>query len=70
MSILQDYEEINRLIGKKKVEAISVYIEEQNNSLLFSDVVYKKKEWEKFEKWYKEVYNNRHGKGARRNKAF
>lgn len=65
MSILQDYEEINKFIGKKKVEAISVYIEKQDNSLFFSDIVYKKKEWEKFEKWYEEVYNSKHGKGAK-----
>ena len=32
------------------------------NKKLYSDVVYKKKEWERFEKWY----NNEYGKDTKR----
>ncbi len=70
MSILQDYEKHRKLIGQKLIDAISVYIDHLGKmgiSILYSDIIYKKTEWQKFEKWYKRVYNTKHGRCSKRN---
>ncbi len=68
MSILQEYESHKRLISKKELNAIPDYIIHMNTKgykLYYSDIVYKKDEWEKLENWYKKGYNNRHGKSPK-----
>jgi len=55
MSILQEYEENEKIIGKGKIKAIDDYIKycaENNRSILYSDVVYKPEEYNLFEKWF------------------
>lgn len=59
MSILQDYEKHNKLLGEKKEKAIQKYLQ-SHQALLYSDVIYKKTEWAKFENWYKKSYNKKH----------
>lgn len=59
MSILQEYKWHEELFGKKKRKAIQAYLS-VNQALQYSDVVYQKKEWQNFEKWYKKIYNNKH----------
>lgn len=88
MSILQEYEEIRKEIGKDKYDAIEIYlnevcskekkenymreviglngmhpdewleqrkaIEKKYNIITLSDVLYVRKEWEKFDKWYEQ----------------
>ena len=73
MSILQEYEKHKRIIGLKELKAIPDYIihmSAEGTKLYYSDIVYKKDEWEKFINWYKKVYNNRHGKSTKRNKIL
>lgn len=54
MSILQEYESIRRSIGEDKYNAIEKYLD-IHKDLYLSDIYYKQEEYEKFEKWYKEV---------------
>lgn len=68
MSILQEYEEHSKYLGQETIDAISEYIsflEAKGINILYSDVVYKKQEWQKFVNWRKKVYNKKHGKGSR-----
>lgn len=68
MSILQEYEEHYKYIGRDKINAIDdyiLYMEKKGTELFYSDIVYKRAEWDKFEKWY----NKKYGKSARRNKT-
>lgn len=63
MSILQDYEKQANYLGQETIEAISAYIDfigKNGKNLLYSDVIYEKKEWEKFVNWHKTVYNKKH----------
>jgi len=49
MSILQEYEEIEKIIGVGRVRATDKYINhcnEQGREILYSDIVYKEKEYE------------------------
>ncbi|MDO4219649.1 MAG: hypothetical protein Q4D22_00220 [Candidatus Saccharibacteria bacterium] len=53
MSILQEYEKHLRLLGREKIEAIDEYLrnlEKKKIDKLYSDVIYKKEEYERFEK--------------------
>ena len=56
MSILQEYEEINEMIGNGRVNAIEDYIkyckDKNNKDILYSDIVYKEKEYKLFDKWF------------------
>ena len=68
MSILQDYEEQTVLLGQETIDAISEYIsflETKGIKTLYSDIIYKKQEWQKFENWFNTVYNIRHGKDSK-----
>ena len=68
MSILQDYENQTDYLGQETIEAISAYIdflEINGKDLLYSDIIYKKKEWQKFANWRKKVYNRKHGKSSK-----
>jgi len=71
MSILQEYVQHYNYIDKKKMAAIQEYIQLENANgdynIRYDSVVYQKAEWQKFEKWYKIRYNNRHGRGPKRN---
>lgn len=56
MSILQEYQEHEKILGRETIAKICEYIEECNKAgkeLFYSDVVYKRTEYEKFEKWLK-----------------
>lgn len=56
ISILQEYEEHREIIGNGRIKAISTYIEDcskQNINILYSDIVYKEIEYNKFDKWFK-----------------
>ena len=67
MSILQEYEEHSKILGQKTINAISEYLhspENNNGPVYYSDIIYKKAEWEKFEKWY----NDKYGKSSERNR--
>lgn len=67
MSILQDYENQSNFLGQETVDAISRYLrflENQGMAILYSDIIYKKEEWQKFENWRKTVYNKNHGKSS------
>ncbi|MBQ9484883.1 hypothetical protein IJU85_02150 [Candidatus Saccharibacteria bacterium] len=69
MSILQEYEGHNKIINQSRIGAISDYISYMSKSgveLLYSDVVYKRAEWEKFERWY----NDRYGKSSEGDKKI
>ena len=68
MSILQEYEEHSKYLGQETIDAISEYIsflETKGIRILYSDVVYKKEEWQKFTNWRKKVYNIKHGKSSK-----
>lgn len=58
MSILQEYEENRKIIGNGRINAIEDYIqfykEKYDKDILYSDIVYKKKEYEQFDKWFNE----------------
>ena len=56
MSILQEYEEIRKDMGATRYDAIGDYLNEVNKNLdselFLSDVLYKEKEYKKFESWF------------------
>ena len=58
MSIFQEYEENQKLIGFGRIVAIDDYIkyykETYNKDFLYSDIVYKQKEYELFDKWFED----------------
>ncbi len=67
MSILQDYEDQGNFLGRKTMDAISEYLhflESKGTTIFYSDIIYKKQEWQKFENWRKTVYNKNHGKSS------
>lgn len=51
-SILQEYEEIRKELGKAKYEALNKYLATHKNILL-SDVYYNENEWNKFDAWFR-----------------
>lgn len=60
MSILQEYEEINKIMGNARTKAIGEYIkyyEKHNISILYSDIVYKEQEYKKFDDWFIDSIN-------------
>lgn len=68
MSILQEYEEHSKYLNQETIDAISEYIsflETNGIIILYSDVIYKKQEWQKFVKWHKKVYNRKYGKSSK-----
>jgi len=68
MSILQEYEEQSKYLGQETIDAISEYIsflETKGIIILYSDIIYKKEEWQKFANWRKKVYNRKHGKSSK-----
>lgn len=73
MSILQEYEQHRKILGDEKIDAIPLYIVELkklNIHLSYPDIIYNRKEWQKFEDWFENVYNIKYGKGAEGNKAL
>ncbi len=69
MSILQYYEEHAKYLGQKTIDAISEYLnlpDIKKENILYSDIIYKKEEWQKFDNWYKKVYNIEHGESSKR----
>ena len=73
MSILQEYEKQNNFLGQETIDAISEYIQvlENNGTIIFySDIIYKKEEWQKFENWRKRVYNIKYGKSPKGNRKI
>ena len=69
MSILQEYEEQSKYLGQETIDTISEYIsflKAKGINILYSDIIYKKEEWQKFANWRKKVYNRKHGKSSKR----
>lgn len=58
MSILQEYEENRKILGNGRINAIEDYIqfykEKHNQDILYSDIIYKQKEYELFDKWFQD----------------
>lgn len=52
MSILQEYEQIRKQLGKERFKRIEKYLE-LNPGLYLSDIYYKESEWNKFAEWEK-----------------
>ena len=50
MSILQEYDEIRRMIGEDMFQAIEEYLA-CHEDVLLSDIYYNENEWKKFEEW-------------------
>ena len=65
MSILQEYNKHHDYIDTQKMSALIKYL--KNFDLDYAEVVYNKYEWQKFEKWYKTIYNNKYGRGTKGN---
>ncbi len=68
MSILQEYEEQSKYLGQDTIDTISEYIsflKAKGINILYSDIIYKKEEWQKFANWRKKVYNRKHGKSSK-----
>ena len=59
MSILQEYEKIRKDMGSTRYDAIGDYLEEVNKDrdeeLFLSDVLYKEKEYKKYETWFNKL---------------
>lgn len=68
MSILQEYEEQSKYLGQETIDTISEYIsflKAKGINILYSDIIYKKEEWQKFANWRKKVYNRKHEKSSK-----
>lgn len=50
-SIMQEYEEFKSRLGKEKAKSLDKYLNTHNN-ISYSDILYKKAEYDKFENWY------------------
>jgi hypothetical protein len=57
MSILQEYEQIRKVIGEEKYQRIKAYLDKHPDMLL-SDVYYKEGVFDAFEGWEKETYGD------------
>ena len=71
MSILQNYERHINLLGCETIEAIFDYchfLEKDGSTIFYSDIIYKKEEWQKFENWRKTIYNKNYGRGSKRDR--
>lgn len=58
MSLLQDYLSHEKIIGRRKIEAIDYYIENVAKNLSYEEIIYNRRNYEKFEKWYYSGANN------------
>ena len=72
MSLFQEYEEARKFIGAKKYDAIETYLDQNDSKgekrIFLDDVLYKRDEWDKFEKWYNEnkhLFKDKKERGAR-----
>jgi hypothetical protein len=52
MSIMQEYETIRKMIGKKKYKKIEAFLK-RNPQFLLSDVLYSEEVYNKFVQWEK-----------------
>lgn len=50
-SIMQEYEDFKSRLGTEKAKALDKYLNTYNN-ISYSDILYKKAEYDKFENWY------------------
>lgn len=50
-SIMQEYEEFKSRLGKEKAKSLDKFLNTHNN-ISYSDILYKKAEYDKFENWY------------------
>ena len=48
----------------RNYEKLSIKFDKGIN-ILYSDIIYKKEEWQKFTNWRKKVYNRKHGKSSK-----
>jgi NTP pyrophosphatase (non-canonical NTP hydrolase) len=59
MSLLQDFQEHEKIIGRSKIVAIDFYIKYLRNDLTYEKVIYNKKNYESFELWYIRDYRGK-----------
>lgn len=57
MSLLQEYNSHEKLIGHRKLEAIDFYILNVACTLSYESIIYNKKNFEAFERWYYSEYD-------------
>lgn len=57
MSLLQEYNSHEKLIGRRKLEAIDFYILNVAHALSYESIIYNKKNFEAFERWYYSEYD-------------
>lgn len=73
MSILQEYEDHYRYMGRKRLHAIQLYLRVQEKigrNISYTDVVYGKNEWRKFDEWFRLQYNQSNGRSVKSDKGI
>lgn len=56
MSLFQEFQSHEKLLGRRKLEALNFYIKNTQKQLDYSDIIYNKQRFEAFEKWYYSRY--------------
>ena len=56
MSIFQEFQNHERILGQRKLKAIDFYIDNVQRNLKYEDIIYNKKSFDEFERWYSSYY--------------
>lgn len=56
MGLFQEFQSHEKILGRRKLKALDFYLANIRPDLKYEDVVYKKKNFEPFDKWYREEY--------------
>jgi Predicted pyrophosphatase len=59
MSLIQEFYNHEKLLGRKQLEAIDYYILNVASNLNYESIIYKKKNFDAFERWYYSEYDPR-----------
>jgi NTP pyrophosphatase (non-canonical NTP hydrolase) len=56
MSLIQEFQNHERILGRQKLVAIDFYISNVAKNLSYESIIYNKKNFEEFERWYYSEY--------------
>ena len=59
MGLFQEFQSHEKILGRRKLVALDFYLANIRPDLKYEDVIYKKKNFEPFDAWYREKYRGR-----------
>ena len=57
MSLIQEFQNHEKILGRQKLVAIDSYVSNVAKNLSYESIIYNKKNFEAFERWYYSEYN-------------